>query len=74
MLVILCRGIPFCTASVRGELNHRDLRIHTLASCNLPVSRDQAGDLETVLTDGDVEGGRGYLSALAQPADDHDRG
>ncbi len=28
-LVVLCQGIPFCTASVRGELNRRNLGIHT---------------------------------------------
>ena len=25
---VICRGIPFCTASVRGELNRRNLTIH----------------------------------------------
>ena len=42
-LVILCRGFPFTTASVRGELNRRNLRIHTIASSNLAVQRDEAG-------------------------------
>ncbi len=51
MVAILCRGIPFCTASVRGELNRRNLTIHTIASSNLPVRRDEAGELEAVLTD-----------------------
>ena len=32
-LVVLCQGIPFCTASVRGELNRRNLAIHTIVSC-----------------------------------------
>ena len=49
-LVILCRGIPFTTASVRGELNRRNLRIHTIASSNLAVDRDAQGRLETVLS------------------------
>ena len=49
-LVILCRGIPFTTASVRGELNRRNLRIHTIASSNLAVSRDGEGNLEQVLS------------------------
>ena len=39
-LVILCRGIPFTTASVRGELNRRNLSIYTIASSNLAVNRD----------------------------------
>ena len=49
-LVILCRGVPFTTASVRGELNRRNLRIHTIASSNLAVSRDGEGNLEQVLS------------------------
>ena len=48
-LVILCRGIPFTTASVRGELNRRNLRIHTIASSNLAVARDEQGNLDGVL-------------------------
>jgi glutamate dehydrogenase len=48
-LVILCRGIPFTTASVRGELNRRNLSIHTIASSNLAVSRDDQGVLQAIL-------------------------
>ncbi len=48
-LVILCPGIPFTTASVRGELNRRNMRIHTIASSNVTVTRDAQGNLETVL-------------------------
>lgn len=48
-LVILCPGIPFTTASVRGELNRRNMRIHTIASSNLTVTRDAQGNLEAVL-------------------------
>jgi glutamate dehydrogenase len=48
-LVILCRGIPFTMASVRGELNRRNLRIHTIASSNLAVERDENGELKGVL-------------------------
>jgi glutamate dehydrogenase len=55
VLVILCRGIPFSTASVRGELNRRNLTIHTIASCNLPVRRDDEGKLVQVLSDEDGE-------------------
>ncbi|MEH6634484.1 MAG: NAD-glutamate dehydrogenase [Halioglobus sp.] len=49
-LVILCRGIPFTTASVRGELNRRNLRIHTIASSNLSVGRDEQGNMEGILS------------------------
>jgi glutamate dehydrogenase len=55
VLVILCRGIPFSTASVRGELNRRNMTIHTIASCNLPVHRDEAGKLVAVMSDEDSE-------------------
>ncbi len=48
-LVILCRGIPFTMASVRGELNRRNVRIHTIASSNLAVERDKNGELKGVL-------------------------
>jgi glutamate dehydrogenase len=51
VVAVLCRGIPFCMASVRGELNRRNLTIHSLASCNLPVSRDGQGNLLAVLPD-----------------------
>ncbi|WP_371294037.1 hypothetical protein [Haliea sp.] len=49
VIAILCRDLPFCTASVRGELNQRNIRIHALASCNLLVVRDAEGALEAVL-------------------------
>jgi len=49
-LVILCEGIPFCTASIRGELNRRSLGIHTIVSSNLAVRRDSAGVLLEVLS------------------------
>jgi glutamate dehydrogenase len=53
-LVVLCRGIPFTTASLRGELNRRNLRIYTIASSNLAVERDEEGNLVRVLGgDGD---------------------
>ena len=45
VVAIACRGIPFCTASVRGELNRRNLTIHTIASSNLPITRDATGEL-----------------------------
>ncbi len=49
VIVILCRDLPFCTASIRGELNQRNIRIHTLASCNLEARRQADGELEEVI-------------------------
>ena len=48
-LVILCQGMPFATDSVRGELNRRNLRIQTIASCNLAARRDERGELREVV-------------------------
>ncbi len=48
-LIVLCQGIPFCTASVRGELNRRNLGIHTVVSSNLPTRRAPGGELLEVL-------------------------
>lgn len=48
-LLVQCEGIPFCTASVRGELNRRNLSIHTVASSNLPIRRSATGELMEVL-------------------------
>lgn len=45
VLAVQCRDMPFCTASVRGELNQRGINIHTVASCNLRVRRDADGEL-----------------------------
>ncbi|TXS92795.1 NAD-glutamate dehydrogenase [Parahaliea maris] len=53
VVAILCRDMPFCTASVRGELNQRNIRIHTLASCNLVTHRDEHGELQAVPEDND---------------------
>ena len=55
VIAIVCRGIPFSTASVRGELNRRNLTIHGIASCNLAVRRDEEGNLLAVLADGDPQ-------------------
>ena len=55
VLVVLCRDMPFCTASVRGEINQRDIAIHSIASCNLRTRRDAAGRLQAVL-DADAAG------------------
>jgi glutamate dehydrogenase len=56
ILAVLCRDMPFCTASVRGELNRRNVRIHTISSCNLVSKRDQSGELIAVLDDTDDRG------------------
>jgi len=48
IVAILCRDMPFCTASIRGELNQRNLGIHCLASCNLRVRRGMSGQLESI--------------------------
>ncbi|MFV8816466.1 NAD-glutamate dehydrogenase [Haliea sp. E17] len=49
VLLILCRGIPFVTASVRGEINRRNLPIHIVASSNLAVRRNREGELLAIL-------------------------
>ncbi|MEM8941344.1 MAG: NAD-glutamate dehydrogenase [Pseudomonadota bacterium] len=49
VLVALCENIPFCTASVRGELNRRGLGVLCIASCNLQALRDSKGELQQVL-------------------------
>ncbi len=60
VMSVLCRDMPFCTASVRGELNRRGLQIHTLASFNLVTRRDAHGELLAVLAPEEMEtGGEG---------------
>ncbi|MEH6570384.1 MAG: NAD-glutamate dehydrogenase [Halioglobus sp.] len=49
VIVILCRNMPFCTSSIRGELNRRGIRVHTVSSCNLLVTRDELGGLTGIL-------------------------
>ena len=51
VVAILCRDMPFCTASVRGEINQRNLAIHTLASCNVATRRDEDGNLLEILAE-----------------------
>ncbi|GAB5414175.1 MAG: NAD-glutamate dehydrogenase GdhB [Congregibacter sp.] len=48
VVAVLCRDIPFATASVRGEINQRGIGIHCVASCNLLVERDADGQLLSV--------------------------
>ncbi|TDG11929.1 NAD-glutamate dehydrogenase [Seongchinamella unica] len=55
VLVIHCRGIPFVTASVRGEINRRNLPIHIIASSNLEVARDEQGLLRKILSDSEQD-------------------
>ncbi|RLQ22417.1 NAD-glutamate dehydrogenase [Seongchinamella sediminis] len=55
VLAIHCRGIPFVTASVRGEINRRGLPIHIIASSNLEVARDEQGVLRRILSDSEQE-------------------
>ncbi len=56
VLTILCRDMPFCVASVRGELNRRGLKVHSIASCNLDTLRDDGGELQQVLAGNDNAG------------------
>ena len=57
VLALLSKEMPFCVASVRGELNRRNIKIHTIASCNLATRRDADGQLQQVLpADGAEEG------------------
>ncbi len=49
VIAILCPDLPFCTASVRGEINQRNIAIHCLASCNLRVRRGDDGALQQLL-------------------------
>lgn len=49
VLVVHCRGIPFVTASLRGEINRRNLPIRVIASTNLAVHRAADGSLTEVL-------------------------
>ena len=58
VVAILCRGIPFCTASVRGELNRRNLTIHSIASSNLAIERNESRELVALLNDEEAAGSR----------------
>lgn len=40
VVIVLCRNMPFCVDSVRGELNRRNIAVHSLHSENLRVLRD----------------------------------
>jgi glutamate dehydrogenase len=64
VLAILCRDMPFSTASIRGELNQRNLGIHCLASCNLKVERSESGELRRLLAPGDDATGASHESLI----------
>ncbi len=40
VVVVLCRNMPFCVDSVRGELNRRHVAVHVLHSENFRILRD----------------------------------
>jgi glutamate dehydrogenase len=63
-LIVLCAGIPFCTASVRGELNRRNVGIHTIVSSNLATRRSDTGELLEVLPADDQARSSSPLEAL----------
>lgn len=44
---VLCENLPFCMDSVRGELNRRNIVIHTLHSENFQVIRDSSGEFQS---------------------------
>lgn len=46
---ILCRDMPFIMDSVRGELNRRNITIHSIHSAVLPVVRDKSYQLQELL-------------------------
>ncbi len=64
VLIIHCRGIPFITASVRGEINQRNLPIRVIASTNLAVRRAADGSLQEVLGHSDDAGAQIPSEAL----------
>lgn len=49
VLVVICKEMPFCTASVRGELHRHERIIRVLASCNMKVDLEQHAVLEPEL-------------------------
>ncbi|MFK8049992.1 MAG: NAD-glutamate dehydrogenase [Halioglobus sp.] len=49
VIALLCRDMPFCTSSVRGELNRRGIRVHVVSSCNLVTTRNKKGELKDIL-------------------------
>ena len=51
ILVVVCPEMPFCTSSVRGELNRLGADIKALTSCNIRVGVDPMGHIQGVIDD-----------------------
>jgi glutamate dehydrogenase len=49
VVTVLCRNMPFVTDSIRGELNRRNIPVHTIHSCILNVLRDKKHQLIELL-------------------------
>jgi glutamate dehydrogenase len=49
VLTVICNEMPFCTASVRGELHWHERVIRVLASCNLRLDPEHQTVLESDL-------------------------
>lgn len=64
VVAVLCEGIPFCTASVRGELNRRGLDIYTVISTNLAIRRNDAGELQELFPTNFVDDAAAPLKAF----------
>ena len=64
VLTVHCRGVPFTTASVRGELNRRNLRIHAIVSTNIVASRDEKGGLLSISERPNTDGAAAYHEAI----------
>ncbi len=45
VLEILCKDMPFIRDSVRGELNRRNITIHTINSTIMPIARNSKNEL-----------------------------
>ncbi|MFT5482229.1 MAG: glutamate dehydrogenase [Halieaceae bacterium] len=50
VVTVLCPNTPFCVDSVRGELNRRNIAVHSLHSENFRIERS-AGKIQRLLTD-----------------------
>lgn len=68
---VLCENLPFCMASVRGELNRRDIVIHTLHSENFQVIRDDSGEFLSFANGEELSGNVSNESLLYLEIDRH---
>jgi len=57
VVVIVCRDMPFALDSVRGELNSRNITIHTIHALSLRVRRDAEQRLVALSARADERGG-----------------